>query len=149
MILIYKLNLLSFSAYSTYTNPLLTAGSVATNMRKPYDDLDLIVGGRYGPRPLTPTSPITVGNWGLDNYSNLDGVNPTFMHVQQPHTRLGALDLESKKLFQSLQLLIKSTVFHKTKLSATHFLRLSAFSFSGWEHNFKHKSTKKLIRNSV
>lgn len=65
-------------------------------MRKPYDDLDLIVGGRYGPRPLTPTSPINAGNWGLDNYSNLDGVNPTFMHVQQPHTRLGALDLESK-----------------------------------------------------
>lgn len=67
-------------------------------MRKPYDDLDLIVGGRYGPRPITPTSPITAGNWGLDNYSNLDGVNPTFMHIQQPHSRLGALDLESKKL---------------------------------------------------
>ena len=102
LLLIYKLNLLSFLAYSTYTNPLLTAGSVATNMRKPYDDLDLIVGGRYGPRPITPTSPITAGNWGLDNYSNLDGVNPTFMHVQQPHTRLGALDLESKTHFYYL-----------------------------------------------
>lgn len=73
-------------------------------MRKPYDDLDLIVGGRYGPRPLTPTSPITAGNWGLDNYSNLDGVNPTFMHVQQPHTRLGALDLESK-LFKDFHMI--------------------------------------------
>lgn len=81
--------LLSFTAYSTYTNPLASGG-----MRKPYDDLDLIVGGRYGPRPLTPTSPIPTGNWGLDGY--LDGVNPAFVHTQRPHSHLGALDLESK-----------------------------------------------------
>lgn len=47
---------------------------------KPYDDLDLIVGGRYGPRPLSPSSPIPPPGcgWGLDSYG-LDGVNPAFM----------------------------------------------------------------------
>lgn len=84
------------TAYSTYTNPLLASGGVVSSIRKTYDDLDLIVGGRYGPRPLTPTSPI-IGNWGLDNYSGLDGINMAFMHTQQPHSCIGALDLESKK----------------------------------------------------
>lgn len=73
-----------------------TSASHALGIRKTYDDLDLIVGGRYGPRPLTPTSPIQMGNWGLDSYHGLDGVNPAFMHTQRPHSRLGALDLESK-----------------------------------------------------
>lgn len=85
-------------AYSTYTNPLISAGGVAGSIRKHYDDLDLIVGGRYGPpRALSPNSPIQSGNWGLDGYG-LDGVNPAFMHSQRPHSRLGALDLESKPI---------------------------------------------------
>lgn len=77
------------SGYSTYTNPLLT------NMKlKPYDDLDLIGGGRYGPRAVTPSSPIPSATWGLDSYTSLDGVNPAFMHAQRPLSRLGGLDLE-------------------------------------------------------
>lgn len=62
--------------------------------RKPYDDLDLIVGGRYGPRPLTPTSPIPPANWGLDSFGFMDGVNPAFTHHQRSLSRLGPLDLE-------------------------------------------------------
>lgn len=78
---------------------MASGGTSRLNLRKPYDDLDLIVGGRYGPRPLTPTSPIPTGNWGLDGY--LDGVNPAFMHSQRSHSRLGALDLESKFEFRT------------------------------------------------
>lgn len=81
------------SAYSTYTNPLLTSGAMSIKL-KPYDDLDLIAGGRYGPRAVTPSSPIPSANWGIDSYSGIDGVNPAFMHVQRPHSRLGALDLD-------------------------------------------------------
>lgn len=81
------------SAYSTYTNPLLTSGAMNIKL-KPYDDLDLIAGGRYGPRAITPSSPIPSANWGMDSYSGIDGVNPAFMHVQRPHSRLGALDLD-------------------------------------------------------
>lgn len=84
------------AAYSTYTNPLLTSGAMNIKL-KPYDDLDLIAGGRYGPRAVTPSSPIPSANWGLDSYSGIDGVNPAFMHVQRPHSRLGALDLDGKK----------------------------------------------------
>lgn len=95
-----------YSAYSTYTNPSLTTSAAVSTIRKPYDDLDLIAGGRYGPRPLTPTSPVLSGNWGLDSYDVLDGVNPAFIHTQ-PHLRLGALDLESKG-----SLLIKRIFFN-------------------------------------
>lgn len=80
-------------AYSTFTNPLIST-TLSSNVRKPYDDLDLIVGGRYGPRPLTPTSPLQTSNWGFETFNGLEGVNPTFIHVQRPH--LSALDLESK-----------------------------------------------------
>lgn len=77
MFLIFKLN----------RNPLLSGGvsaSAALNMKlKPYDDLDLIVGGRYGPRPLSPSSPIPTANWGLDSYG-LDGVNPAFLRERFP-----------------------------------------------------------------
>ena len=78
------------TSYSTYTNPLLTSG--AMNMKlKTFDELDLM--GRYGNRAGTPSSPIPPANWGLDSYSALDGVNPTFMHT---HARHGGLDLERK-----------------------------------------------------
>lgn len=76
------------TAYSTYTNPLM-----GCNTRlKTYDDLDLI-GGRYGNR-ASPSSPIPPASWGLDSYSGLDGVNPTFMHTQRSLSRMGGLDLE-------------------------------------------------------
>lgn len=65
-------------------------------MRKPYDDMELIVGGRYGPRPSTPSSPIQAGNWVLDNYNGMDGVNSSFIHIQRPNSHLSPLDLESK-----------------------------------------------------
>lgn len=84
-----------FIAYPTYTNPLLASGGVVSSIRKTYDDLDLIVGGRYGPRPLTPTSPL-IGNWAFENCSGLDGINSAFVHTQ-PHSCIGALDLESKR----------------------------------------------------
>lgn len=81
------------SAYSNYTNPLLTSGAIKL---KPYDDLDLIGGGRYGPRAVTPSSPIPSAAWGIDSYTGLDGVNPAFIHTQRPLSRLGGLDLECK-----------------------------------------------------
>lgn len=82
------------TSYSTYTNPLL-----GCNTRlKTYDDLDLI-GGRYGNRAGTPSSPIPPASWGLDSYSGLDGVNPTFMHTQRSLSRLGGLDLECKYIY--------------------------------------------------
>lgn len=59
--------------------------------------MDLINGGRFRPRPLTPTSPLTADRWGLDGFIGSDGVNPAFIHSEQPHSRLNALDLESKK----------------------------------------------------
>lgn len=100
--------------YSTYTNPLLSTVGVASNIRKTYDDLDLIVGGRYGPRPLTPTSPLT-GNWGLEGYAGLDGVNPTFLHTQQQYSRLGPLDLESK-IYHFLLLWVELSLFNVRKI---------------------------------
>lgn len=81
------------SAYSNYTNQLLTGGGMNIKL-KPYDDLDLIAGGRYGNRAMTPSSPIPPANWGLDSYSGLDGVNPAFMHTQRPLSRIGGIDLD-------------------------------------------------------
>lgn len=59
--------------------------------------MDLINGGRFRPRALTPTSPLTADRWGLDGFIGTDGANPAFVHSEQPHSRLNALDLESKK----------------------------------------------------
>lgn len=67
---------------------------MGTNIRKHYDDLDLIVNRRFTQRPMTPTSPIQTG-LNVDGYNGLDGVN-SFMHIQRPHLHLSALDLESK-----------------------------------------------------
>lgn len=81
-----------YIGYSQYTNPIHARKSYMDDLaRRPcYDDLDLIVGGRYGPRPLTPTSPIP-REWEL----GMDGVNPAFMHHQRSLSRsLGPLDLE-------------------------------------------------------
>lgn len=87
------------SSYSTYTNPLLSG---AMNMKlKPLDDIDLGL-GRYstsatrGDRSGTPLSPIPSNSWGLDSYSGLEAVNPTFMHSQRPLSRLGGLDLDGE-----------------------------------------------------
>lgn len=82
----------SSTSYSTYTNPLLSSGAMNIKL-KTYDDLDMIA--HYGPRAGTPNSPIPPNNWGLDSYSGLDGVNPTFMHT---HSRHGGLDLECKRI---------------------------------------------------
>uniref|UniRef100_A0A6B2ED43 Putative peripheral benzodiazepine receptor prax-1 n=1 Tax=Phlebotomus kandelakii TaxID=1109342 RepID=A0A6B2ED43_9DIPT len=81
------------SSYSTYTNPLLTSGAMKL---KSLDEIDLGI-GRYGNRAGTPCSPIPPASWGLDSYSGLDGVNPTFMHTQRPLSRLGGLDLDSRQ----------------------------------------------------
>lgn len=82
------------SSYSTYTNPLLTSGAMNVKL-KSLDEIDLGL-GRYGNRAGTPCSPIPPASWGLDSYSGLDGVNPTFMHTQRPLSRLGGLDIDSK-----------------------------------------------------
>lgn len=85
-------------SYSTYTNPLLSSG--AMNMKlKPLDEIDLGL-GRYstsaGNRGGTPLSPLPSNSWGLDSYSGLEAVNPTFMHTQRPLSRLGGLDLDGE-----------------------------------------------------
>lgn len=82
------------TSYSTYTNPLLTCGGPMNIKLKTYDEMDMV--GRYGNRGGTPSSPIPPANWGLDSYSALDGVNPTFMHTQRSLSRLGGLDLDCK-----------------------------------------------------
>lgn len=79
------------TSYSTYTNPLIGCGTLKM---KAYDDLDML--GRYGNRAGTPSSPIPPASWGLDSFTGLDGVNPTFMHTQRSMSRLGGLDLDSK-----------------------------------------------------
>lgn len=87
------------SSYSTYTNPLLTSGALNVKL-KPLDEIDLGL-GRYSAsaganRSGTPLSPIPSNCWGLDSYTGLDGVNPTFMHTQRPLSRLGGLDLDGE-----------------------------------------------------
>ena len=80
------------TSYSTYTNPLLASGSMNVKL-KSLDEMDL---GRYGNRAGTPCSPIPSTSWGLDSFTGLDGVNPTFMHTQRPLSRIGGLDLDCK-----------------------------------------------------
>lgn len=102
------------SAYSNFTNPLLTSTGLKL---KPYDDLDLIGSGRYANRALSPSSPIPSANWGLDSYSGLDGVNPAFMHTQRPLSRLGGLELESKSILQTfLSFLFLISIDSKSKI---------------------------------